>query len=259
MRTARAERSSTTARGRMRTAITREATASARVHPVRATTAAAMMTPTDPRASLRTSRKAAFILRLSPCPSCPRPPERTSSAMTLAASPMTPMMSMPEASTCGATSRLWTALKATNTPTTASMPAWSAAPMTSARRIPQVERSVAGRMDRCAAVRAMIRPTTSVSMCPASARSASEPVSSAMTISATRTVTDRHRATRSRPREAPAPWLCEWPWEWLCCAWLSGALTEGPCPCSRRLRRWWRTGTLLRSGPARWPRGSRSG
>ena len=237
----------------------REATASARVQPVRATTAAAMMTPTDPRASLRTSRRAALMLRFSLCPSCPRPPERTSSAMTLAARPMTPMTSMPEASTCGATSRLWTALKATKTPTTASMPAWSAAPMTSARRMPQVERSVAGRVDRWAAVRAIARPATSVSMCPASASSASEPVRRAVTISATRTVDDRHRATRSRPREALAPWLCECPWEWSRCSWPSEVLTGAPCSGSRRPRRWWRPGTRPRRGPAQWPRGSRSG
>ena len=83
---------------------------------------------------------------------------------TLAARPITPMTSMPSAPISPGARRSMIARTPTTIPTTASIPAWRAAPMTSARRMPQVERSVGGRVDRCAAVSAMTRPMASVSM-----------------------------------------------------------------------------------------------
>ena len=82
----------------------------------------------------------------------------------LAARPTRPMTSMPSASISPGPTRSPIARTPTTTPTMASMPAWRAAPMTSARRMPQVERSVAGSVDRCAAVSAMMSPAASVSM-----------------------------------------------------------------------------------------------
>ena len=95
-----------------------EATASARVHPVRATTPAAAMTPTEPSASLTTSRKAARALRLES-----RPPARMSMETMLATRPIAPMTSMPSASISPGATRSMTARTPTTTPTTASMPA----------------------------------------------------------------------------------------------------------------------------------------
>src|SRR5690606_23792380 len=88
----------------------------------------------------------------------------------------------------------------------------SAAPRTSARRKPQVRDEVAGRVARWAATRAVASPATSVSMCPASARSARLPVRAAPTSSATRTPTVTARTTASRPRCCPTSTA----WAWGC-------------------------------------------
>ena len=81
------------------------------------------------------------------------------------------------------------------------------APKTSARRKPKVDRSVAGRLAIVVATRATRRPMMSESTCPASARSASDPVRTAPTASMSSTNTASARAKASRRRFAE-PWSC---------------------------------------------------
>lgn len=79
------------------------ATASARVHPVRAMTTALTITATEPRASLTTSRKAARMFRFAP-----RPALSTAMEAMLPSRPMTPKTSRPVEVTSGGANRRWT-------------------------------------------------------------------------------------------------------------------------------------------------------
>ena len=182
-----------------------ETIASARSNPVVAMTIAATMTASDPSASLSTSRKAARMLKL---PS--RPPANTSIAPILATRPTTPKTSMiPDATSGGANSR-WMPSIRMNVPTASRIAAWRVAASTSARRYPQVRRSVGLRRASWAAISAMTRPAASVNMCPASASRARLPEMIAPMTSTTSTTEVRPSAIASRPRwSPPPPCVCE--------------------------------------------------
>nr|KEP23203.1 hypothetical protein DA06_10850 [Georgenia sp. SUBG003] len=122
-------RSSTRVRGTMSRLMNMAAMASARSNDVVAMTTALTITATEPSASLRTSRNAARMLRLSV-----RPPASTTMATTLPARPTTPNTSRPPAGTSGgAESRRMPSMRA-YTPTAKSTSACAAAASTSARR-----------------------------------------------------------------------------------------------------------------------------
>ena len=208
MRIATDLRSSPSARGAMRAAMSREATASAPLHPVARAQAAAAITATEPRASLATSRNAARILREEP-----RPPMRMSREAPLAIRPTAPTTSMGTGSTSPGDTRRHTASHATMAQMIASIPACRAAASTSERAHPHVWRSSRGRVIRWAATRATTSPEESTAMWPASAASDREPDTWAATSSAAMTPAVTPSAMRSLVREARA-WSCEWPpWE----------------------------------------------
>jgi hypothetical protein len=101
MRIRRVSRMIRTARGTMSAAMNRPASASACWKPVNWMTSAATITPREPRASLSTSRKAAFMLRLESLP-----PASTRIATRFASRPTTPKTSSsPEAISGGAPRR----------------------------------------------------------------------------------------------------------------------------------------------------------
>src|SRR5690606_8672570 len=140
MSTAVASRRSRNARGTMSAAMTRAAIVSARWYPVVAMTTAATMTPTDPSASLTTSRNAARRLRFAR-----RPDASTAIATTFPTSPTTPNTSSSDEGTSGGATSRRTPSTTAYTPTASRSAACASAASTSTRRKPHVRRLVAGR------------------------------------------------------------------------------------------------------------------
>ena len=199
MRIATERRRSVRARGAMRIAIKRDATASARPHPNAHSAPAATITATEPSASLATSRKAARMLRFAS-----RPPARISRETAFATRPRTPTRSIGPASTSGGEARRHAPSHATMTLMMKSMPACRAAAKTSERAHPHVRLSSRGRRVRWAATSAMTRPDASTTMWPASAANDRDPDQKAPISSATTTVPVTASAQASRFVDADA-------------------------------------------------------
>ena len=167
------------------------------------------MTATDPSASLRTSSRAARDVKFSP-----EARISTAKATRLPTSPMIPNTSSGPAWISAGTNRRWIADTMTNTPTASRIAAWAVAPSTSARWNPHVRCEVGERRASRVATSPMPMPPVSTTMCPASTSSASDPVTTAPTTSASRIVAEMQNATSSARSFAPAcpcAWSCPMP------------------------------------------------